>query len=1163
MSLPGIIYDLAGKEIIEEGEKLNPFDSVVKKTAEAGNKIVEDTLHHIPGFKQLIDGKNALVTKTGEGVDLLKEKSGLNDLDKLMDKHIKGGKEALKDKLGITDNTTYSEGARKTLENNKYYPTEAEKLLNKETLDKQLEMQHISDHMKLLDEEGFFKGDEGRARKQKIIEDASDYMNNKISKEGLHKLEFDQEKAFHDNILGQNKIGASDSDITTKPGEEGDDYRVKKWNTRGNLIKPDETLAIRERLKRVIRKSDMEFRKKKKVMDWLNRSTAGGDGTIAINSRGNLAFVGKDNVISSNKSLLESFRKTVIDSGEFTPDMNDNLFGKSDRLFETSGAMNRRTFMNPKKGIKGFDIARKNRQDIADMMSKDVLNDKIDIGGRELANKDKYFNYEGVTDPVDFKNPTNQTEIINPPAITLEYNDLIKLTDDEYIEQEIGQNAEDLILKKKSNLPLNDIEKQSMENINNSLYQKNKLIANNNGMKLPNKVKNEVGSSEPKWLNDNFDSIMTDEEGNKVPAINKLTKEPFPKLSTQKFLAKKPEDLLPGERRVQELIKEKLEVRTKYKNSPKGQLQLGRAKTVSDSVAAKKEQIAKQAQEEIQEQIQGDIQKQGQEQIQGQELIEDPSKEFLTLGDNLNTLKIEEEEAKAAGDTKSIIKVQERIADIEKKIKSEKRIATEEARKRVFATEEEKKAEPLIKPKEESKSSDKGKEKELDTPFQLKTTRPFQLKTPKPLAKTPQEIQDIIETLSSEDSKFAVSAEEYMNDKVPKEMVEFIERVEKEGNKATLDDMNEVEQLKTDIKNLESARQIKLKKLGIDPNGEFPKTTTTTTIEPKPTIEPGELANKSSRPFEGTGRKITDPDETQESGIGKKIGTAVAGGLGVGALAGGAAVLAADTIKTNELSGSIEGLKGAIDKSKNLGGQLKEGFKQIGDLKNGINDTKDKIKDILDTISDDNKKQDKKDQAQDKREDEQEKAIIGQIKDLKNDINGLDTAHDEHEKAITIVNNPSTSVSQNNAARTEMGNKKMAISDLETSISNKYKRLSQNMNMYKNTQQRKLSRVEAIKRAEDAGDKRQAEAIRNRSVQSMKPINITISNNNKPDSSARIVNNNINDNSTITQRRGRNNRIIKDVIPKHDNSTITQRRGKYNRIIKDVLPKDDPRIIKF
>jgi hypothetical protein len=298
-------------------------------------------------------------------------------------------------------------------------------------------------------------------------------------------------------------------------------------------------------------------------------------------------------------------------------------------------------------------------------------------------------------------------------------------------------------------------------------------------------------------------------------------------------------------------------------------------------------------------------------------------------------------------------------------------------------------------------------------------------------------------------------------------------------------------------------------------------------------VESPEDIGIKTDPFKGKGRTITEKDESPSK---LALGAGAGVGLAVGAGATAVAIGESQSLKT---AGS--NLKDAIDKSKKLGEGIKGVVKKIDDVKTGITDTKDKIKDVVKTLSDDGKKQDERGKLEDERDKKQQDQLVKEMEDLKKDINDLDTAHDEKDKAITIVNNPSTSVSQNNASRRDMNDKEVNIKDLEGAITNKSNRLLGNMNQFKNAQDRKLAKVEGIKRAEDSKDKQQADAIKRGSVQAMKPMNLNINlkNVNTPDSSQ---------NKTITTSQ-------------NDDSVITTS-GKNNKVVKTIQPLDDPRIIK-
>jgi hypothetical protein len=344
-------------------------------------------------------------------------------------------------------------------------------------------------------------------------------------------------------------------------------------------------------------------------------------------------------------------------------------------------------------------------------------------------------------------------------------------------------------------------------------------------------------------------------------------------------------------------------------------------------------------------------------------------------------------------------------------------------------------------------------------------------------------------------------------------------------------------------------------------------TTTTTTIKPEaetipPTDPPKEPIGIKTSPPEGGGTPPTTGQAPDEFPTKAALATGGAAGLAIGTAA---AITAAAEGQT--LQKSANNLKNAIDSSKKLGDGIKTGLKKIEDVKNGIVDTTTKIKDLKKKLTDQGEKETERDKQDDINDKKKQDQLIKEMEDIKNDINKLDDAHDKRDANISIVNNPSTQVSQNNASRRGLDEAEIEIKNTQAGLTDKVKRLDQNMNLFKNSQERKESKLEAISTAKEKEDKDMERRIKEGSIQSMKPMNINIDlkNVNKPDSSSNKTINS--QDQSITETSGNKNKVVKNVskeaIPQDPRTLSTGDTDKKisKNINADITKQQDPRTL--
>jgi hypothetical protein len=70
--MAGLVGTFLKDELVEGLEKLNPFDQVVKGSADAINRTIEEGLHHVPVISELLDFKDAVFGKIGDAKNVLK-----------------------------------------------------------------------------------------------------------------------------------------------------------------------------------------------------------------------------------------------------------------------------------------------------------------------------------------------------------------------------------------------------------------------------------------------------------------------------------------------------------------------------------------------------------------------------------------------------------------------------------------------------------------------------------------------------------------------------------------------------------------------------------------------------------------------------------------------------------------------------------------------------------------------------------------------------------------------------------------------------------------------------------------------------------------------------------------------------------------------------------
>jgi hypothetical protein len=1293
MSLTGIVYDLAGRELLAEGEKINPLDSVVKKSADMINDAVINKIHELPVVGSIMDdlgaAKDSVIGDANNIIDKTKEESGFNKLSRKITDKVNDTTKRL---LGAEDDSDIlAQSKHHTHTKMVYKPTPEENLINLRLMHKNIELQYYADHIKALEQAGKFKeGVQGGGPelKTKLNNRVNEIISGSDGSGNYHQLSFQQEKQFYNNILNENKIGTKGDKLQMK---EGDDERVKRWTTPARNPSLDEIASIKSRINRIINKSrDISPNEKEEILKFL-QGTDARTGLIRMDHNGALQAVKTGQTFKSDSIILNKFRNLILDSDEFSKKLKDQLVGRGKNW--KAGFLSKDNSTSAlKKGLNSLGVSNAESARLGKLadMTPDVLDDNINIGKRTL-DLNQEFGFEPIETLQEDQNP-----IIQPPPV---FRDIMpNLTIPQFLKETQGQRAADLFLKQESGLELTDFEKEQAGKMNNLIQRRQKLSIGK--LVKPTNINKGVLLTEAEFIKTKF---------NNPTEINRL-------LNTDDT------ELNELEKTNKQKINEILQTRTAFLNSPEGVKEFEKQQKTKDTLLKRQEAeklkgladiedikkeledpdifadipidkppqktrltgIEQQPVQRLQPQLQPELQlpfkepekvdisdafdkqnlNMGYAMERFPSVDDQPSKgikiwqtlEFKDDGTvNRNSLsKFDNEDdqaiAEQLADEIDVIKHKQITLSDSSKETILKNIRSVEGFEDFEPDESKINIKEIVQPKEDPLI-------ELDKPIvQPKEDPLIELDKPivQPLAKTQEEIQKIVNTLSDEDKKFAVSGEEFELKKIGEDKFKFISDVEelKRKNKSVpKGDIQEADKLKVDIANVKRMRENNLIRLGIDPNGDFtemkdtvfreqsgkviefekgkekedpitektplikksgksqrlvptnpiipkkpivPKrtfnkrlipikqdvkpaskipiksdtaTTTTTTIKPEaetipPTDPPKEPIGIKTSPPEGGGTPPTTGQAPDEFPTKAALATGGAAGLAIGTAA---AITAAAEGQT--LQKSANNLKNAIDSSKKLGDGIKTGLKKIEDVKNGIVDTTTKIKDLKKKLTDQGEKETERDKQDDINDKKKQDQLIKEMEDIKNDINKLDDAHDKRDANISIVNNPSTQVSQNNASRRGLDEAEIEIKNTQAGLTDKVKRLDQNMNLFKNSQERKESKLEAISTAKEKEDKDMERRIKEGSIQSMKPMNINIDlkNVNKPDSSSNKTINS--QDQSITETSGNKNKVVKNVskeaIPQDPRTLSTGDTDKKisKNINADITKQQDPRTL--
>lgn len=238
--------------------------------------------------------------------------------------------------------------------------------------------------------------------------------------------------------------------------------------------------------------------------------------------------------------------------------------------------------------------------------------------------------------------------------------------------------------------------------------------------------------------------------------------------------------------------------------------------------------------------------------------------------------------------------------------------------------------------------------------------------------------------------------------------------------------------------------------------------------------------------------KVPEVPETKEEGssLSGKLGAGIgAAGAVIGTIGGVLAGKEAIEKEIKDLFKDIEGDPGAPD-------DLKERIKKIKDLQDRVKDAEDKIKEH-------NRVHGAPKEGAgpgDFQTTNQRKQLINQVQDLRNDMRNLNNAQSSRASNIQLINNPSTSQSDNNQARDRFNNAELNIKDLKGKLDSKSKRLLRSLSTFQRLRLNKLIQLQAMAQAKKEGDKQKEDRIRRGVLKAKKPVEVTVNikNNNKP-----------------------------------------------------------------
>ena len=290
--MAGIVYSLAGDELLGEAEKLNPFDVVVKASADKANQVVEDGLHHIPGLDKIIDLKNDALTKAGEVSEDVRA-----GVEKQLENPIKKATKGLKKVIGLEDYKSPQVDGALTRE-------EADKLLkhSEEIANRETQLKAIAEHKKALAKSITPEIDAKLSKFQDDLISGKNSFNEEFKNRPLHEIQVDQQEEFYNQFF-------PDEDALSKKD---------RWNVHDRL-------TVIDRLKLGIDQSDLPGPRKTKLRTLLSKPSGS---AIKIFEDGKLAYKGARNLpndVIEQQSTQPISDLTKVIKNTFEPELQNRL----------------------------------------------------------------------------------------------------------------------------------------------------------------------------------------------------------------------------------------------------------------------------------------------------------------------------------------------------------------------------------------------------------------------------------------------------------------------------------------------------------------------------------------------------------------------------------------------------------------------------------------------------------------------------------------------------------------------------------------------------------------------------------------------------------------------------------------------------------------------
>jgi hypothetical protein len=420
--MAGVVYELVNKIIGDNIEKLNPLDSVTKKSAEMINdQILRGAEHVVPGLQQAVDFGSGLEDKAQEEVTGIikkgEEETGLSGLHKEVSTTLdQTGKEWRKD-LGMDEDThDLNTKLKEKLDARGYNPTAEEKETNSQLARRQYELSHIKraiEHVEQLEPEGAAKKNkifELNKLAQEVIDGETDGTQIKYG-----NLSATQEQKYYENIV--------DGRWTN------DDARLIKWSQpgKGGGLSARDVLNLRSRLIRAAKGSTFKPEEIKNMINLIENRSAKTTHLKIDTKTGRLMYkVSDKSIVSANEdNALRNLQKVIRNGNEFSENMKDNLkFGSADDIKKGILPIKSGALFPEQKSVKlinststPFNDARIERQEIQKLMSDDIQRGDIDVGGR--TERETGFNHKLFDEPTEEKGQEEVREALEGIDIPL------------------------------------------------------------------------------------------------------------------------------------------------------------------------------------------------------------------------------------------------------------------------------------------------------------------------------------------------------------------------------------------------------------------------------------------------------------------------------------------------------------------------------------------------------------------------------------------------------------------------------------------------------------------------------------------------------------------------------------------------------------------------